>query len=149
MRGPGFSPFKPTQHHVRVYVPKDREGPAEWRRMVYMTKVRMEHDAVFGVFDDPDGGLVCPKRSRSTTTLQAFNLLNSEFMVRQSDLFARRLLREAGERTVDQVRLAFRLALGREPDAAEATAGAKLTAAHGLPALCAALFNGNEFLFIP
>src|SRR3954469_22056659 len=71
MGGPGFSPFKPTQHHVRVYVPKDREGPEDWRRMVYMTKVRMEHDAVFGVFDDPDAGLVCPKRSRSTTPIQA------------------------------------------------------------------------------
>jgi hypothetical protein len=149
MGGPGFSSFKPTQHHVRVYVPKDREGPAEWRRMVYMTKVRMEHDAVFGVFDDPDGGLVCPKRSRSTTTLQAFNLLNSEFMIQQSELFARRLRAEAGERPADQVRLAFRLALGREPDAAEAAAGEKLVASSGLSALCLALLNGNEFLFTP
>ncbi len=149
MGGPGFSPFKPTQHHVRVYIPKAREGPAEWQRMVYMTKVRMEHDAVFGAFDDPDAGLVCPKRSRSTTTLQAFNLLNSDFLTQQSDFFARRLKRDAGERPADQVRLAFLLALGREPDATEADAGQKVVRAHGLAALCLALFNSNEFLFIP
>src|SRR5262249_47320668 len=141
MGGPGFSPFKPTQHHVRVYVPKEREGPEDWRRMVYMTKVRMEHDAVFGAFDDPDAGLVCPKRSRSTTPIQAFNLLNSGFMVQQSDLFAARLKREAGDQLGGQVRLAFRMALGREPDAEETRAGEKLARAHGLTALCLALIN--------
>jgi hypothetical protein len=149
MGGPGFSPFKPTQHHVRVYEPKDRDGPADWRRTVYATKVRMEHDAVFGAFDDPDAGLVCPKRSRSTTPLQAFNLLHSDFMVRQSELFAGRLKREAGDNPAEQVRLAFRLTFGREPDATEAAAGEKLVSAHGLPALCLALFNANEFVFVP
>jgi hypothetical protein len=147
--GPGFSPFQPTQHHVRVYVPKEQDGPEDWRRTIYMTKVRMEHDAVFGAFDDPDAGLVCPKRSRSTTPLQAFNLLNSGFMMHQSDLFARRLKRDAGENSADQVRLAFQLAFGREPDSTEASAGEKLVKAHGLPALCLALFNSNEFVFIP
>jgi hypothetical protein len=147
--GPGWSPFKPTQHHVRSYVPKDREGPDEWRRAVYATKVRMEHDAVFGAFDDPDAGLVCPRRSRSTTPLQAFNLLNSDFTQQQSELFARRLKREAGESLAEQVRLAFRLAFGREPDAVESAAGQKLAEAHGLKALCLALFNANEFVFIP
>jgi hypothetical protein len=149
MGGPGFSPFKPTQHHVRVYVPKEREGPEDWRRMVYMTKVRMEHDAIFGAFDDPDAGLVCPKRSRSTTPIQAFNLLNSDFMMQQSELFAKRLKREAGEQFADQVSLGFRLVFGRAPDAAESVAGLKLVRAHGLPALCLALFNANEFVFIP
>jgi hypothetical protein len=149
MGGPGFSPFKPTQHHVRSYVPKEREGPEDWRRMVYMTKVRMEHDAVFGAFDDPDAGLVCPKRSRSTTPIQAFNLLNSDFMMQQSELFARRLKREAGEATADQVNLAFRLAFGRAPDLTESTAASKLVRTHGLPALCLALFNANELAFVP
>jgi hypothetical protein len=149
MGGPGFSPFKPTRHHVRVYEPKEREGPAEWRRMVYATKVRMEHDAVFGPFDDPDAGLVCPKRTRSTTPLQAFNLLNSDFVTRQAGLFALRLKREAGERPSDQVRLAFRLAFGREPEATEAAAGERLVRDHGLPALGLALFNANEFVFVP
>jgi hypothetical protein len=149
MGGPGFSPFKPTQHHVRSYVPKEREGPEDWRRMVYMTKVRMEHDAVFGAFDDPDAGLVCPKRSRSTTPIQAFNLLNSDFMVQQSELFAKRLKREAGENPADQVRQAFLLALGRVADQTEAAAGLKLVRGHGLSALCLALFNANEFVFVP
>jgi hypothetical protein len=149
MGGPGFSPFLPTQHHVRVYLPKEEFGPAEWRRMIYMTRVRMEQDAVFGPFDCPDGGLVCPKRGRSTTPLQALNLLNSAFVLQQADLFGERVRREAGDQPEPQVQLAFLLALGREPDAEEAKATEQLVRLHGAAALGRALFNANEFLFLP
>ncbi len=88
MFGPGFSAFEPNGNYVRVYKPKETWGPPEWRRMVYMTKVRREHDAVFGAFDAPDAGQVCPKRSRSTTPIQALNMLNSSFMVQQGNLLA-------------------------------------------------------------
>jgi len=39
--------------------------------MVYALKVRMVPDGVFGAFDCPDAGQVCPKRSRSTTPIEA------------------------------------------------------------------------------
>ena len=42
--------------------------------MVYGTVVRQRPDGVFGVFDCPDGGQIAPKRTRSTTPLQALNL---------------------------------------------------------------------------
>jgi hypothetical protein len=48
---------------------------------------------VFGVFDCPDGGQIAPKRTRSTTPLQALNLLNSGFMMRQARFLAERLER--------------------------------------------------------
>src|SRR5688500_9981794 len=48
MGGPGFSVFESNDNYVRVYNDKEKFGPAEWRRMIYMTKVRMQQDATFG-----------------------------------------------------------------------------------------------------
>ncbi len=148
MEGPGFSAFAPNSNYVRVYEPKKSFGPPEWRRMVYQQKVRMQQDGTFGTFDCPDGGQVCPKRARSTTALQSLNLLNSSFMVEQVGFFAERLEREAGADVSAQVRHAFRAVFSREPDQDEAAASVKLVEGHGLKALCRALFNANEFLFI-
>ena len=92
--GPGFSAFIVDMENVRHYFPKTTFGSEDWRRMIYMTKVRQEKDAVFGVFDCPDYSQVVPKRSRSTTPLQALNLLNSTFVMQQADLFVERLNRE-------------------------------------------------------
>lgn len=146
--GPGFSPFEPNDNYVRVYSPKKEFGPAEWRRMVYMTKVRMQQDATFGAFDCPDGGQITPKRMRSTTPLQALNLLNSEFMLQQSELFAAKLKREAGPHVKSQIRLAFELAFNRAPSAVEVGAAENLIAEQGLTVFCRAVFNANEFIFV-
>lgn len=149
MGGPGFRVFKPNDNYVRVYDPKEDFGPAEWRRMIYMTKIRMERDAVFGAFDCPDAGQIAPKRARSTTAIQALNLLNSGFMLEQAGLFAQRLERDAGEDPERQVRRAFELTFGRTPASDERAAAIQLVKTHGLPALARALMNANEFLFIP
>ncbi len=145
--GPGFSPFEPNDNYVRVYNPKKEFGPAEWRRMVYMTKVRMQQDSTFGAFDCPDGGQIAPKRMRSTTPLQALNLLNSEFIVQQAGFFAERLERESGKKIEAQVRRAFELSYGRRPENQEMRAAQALIEKHGLPMFCRALFNSNEFIF--
>ncbi len=91
MHGPGFSAFEVELENVRHYFPKKSYGKEDWRRMIYMTKVRLEKESVFGIFDCPDAATSVPKRSRSTTPLQAFNLLNSTFVLQQSELFAARL----------------------------------------------------------
>ncbi|HEY1080973.1 MAG TPA: PSD1 and planctomycete cytochrome C domain-containing protein, partial [Prosthecobacter sp.] len=44
MGGPGYSVFEPNSNYVRVYDPKTSYGPEEWRRMIYMTKVRVAQD---------------------------------------------------------------------------------------------------------
>ncbi len=149
MHGPGYSAFLPNDNYVRVYEPKETWGPPEWRRMVYMLKVRMDNDAVFGAFDCPDAGQPAPRRTESTTPLQALNLLHSSFVLQQADLFAQRVKREASPEVSSQVNLAFVLALGREPTAEEAAAGVALVEQHGLVELCRVLFNANEFLFVP
>jgi hypothetical protein len=149
MEGAGFSLFEPNTNYVRVYEPKEEFGPAEFRRMIYTTKIRMEQDGVFGTFDCPDAGQATPKRTRSTTAIQALNLFNSTFIAQQSELLAARLASEVGLESDAQARRAFRIVYGRQPDETEISAARELIAAHGLPALCRALFNSNEFLFIP
>jgi hypothetical protein len=146
--GPGFSPFEPNANYVRVYTPKQKFAAADFRRMIYMTKVRMQVDPTFGAFDCPDGGQVAPKRSRSTTPLQALNLLNSQLLLSQVEAFAARLVREVGDDPAAQVRLGFAIAFQREPDAEELEACWAAIRAEGLAVFCRALLNSNEFVFL-
>ncbi len=148
MGGPGFGFFEPNDNYVRVYAPKKEFGPADWRRMVYGTVVRQRPDGVFGAFDCPDGGQIAPKRTRSTTPLQALNLLNSSFMMQQARFLAQRLEKESGQNIPAQVRRAFALVFQREPDREEVAAASKLIRAEGLPVFCRALFNANEFVYL-
>jgi mono/diheme cytochrome c family protein len=148
MGGPGFSPFEPSTNYVRVYTPKAAFGPPEFRRMVYMHKTRMQADDTFGAFDCPDAGQVAPRRTASTTPLQALNLLNAPFLLQQAGFLADRVEKESGTDTPARVTRAFRLAFQRDPSAAELAAAVPLVDRHGLAALCRALLNANEFLYV-
>jgi mono/diheme cytochrome c family protein len=147
--GPSFHLHDVDRENVYHYHPKEKFGPAESRRMVYAFKVRMEQDGVFGAFDCPDGSLVMPKRSVSTTPLQALNLFNSRFILDQSEAFAARLRKEAGNDATAQVRRAWQLAFNRPPTRRESADAAKFAQEQGLPALCRAVLNANELIFIP
>lgn len=148
MYGPGFSFFKPNTNYVRVYDHKQTFGPEDWRRMIYGTQVRMERDLTFGGFDCPDAGQPSPKRPRSTTALQALNLFNSPFVLQQAEIFADRLRKDAGDDGPAQVRRAYALLYGREPDAVELRACLDYIHEYDLAALCRVLLNTNEFLFV-
>jgi hypothetical protein len=146
--GPGFDLFVANANYVKVYETKTEFTADDFRRMIYQSKPRSELDTFFGAFDCPDAGQIQPKRTSSTTPLQALNLLNGAFLIDQADRFAARVAREAGEEPAERVRLAFLLAFGREATAAEIAAATQLVADHGLPALCRALYNANEFLSV-
>jgi hypothetical protein len=148
MGGPGFSGFEVQMENVRHYFPKKSYGTADWRRMIYMTKVRQESESVFGAFDCPDASQVTPRRGRSTTPLQALNLLNSIFVNQQAELFANRLRREAGESPSAQVRLAFRLCYSRDSTEDELTDAIRFIETYKLKQFARALLNSSELLFI-
>ena len=147
--GPGFNGFEVQMENVRHFFPKKSYGFSDWRRMIYMTKVRQEQESVFGVFDCPDASQSVPKRSRSTTPLQALNLLNSSFLMQQADLFSDRLKKDAGTNTVDQVNRAFSLCFNRFPSPAEVRDASLFIESEGLSQFARALLNTNEFVFIP
>ncbi|MDY3555391.1 DUF1553 domain-containing protein [Gemmata sp. JC717] len=148
MGGPGFDLFEPNGNYVKVYAPKKQFGPAEFRRMIYQHKPRMQLDDTFGVFDCPDAGQIAPKRNVSTTPLQALNLLNSGFVLQQADFFADRVRKDAGADVGAQVNRVFALAFQRPPSAKESSAAVTLVREHGLAALCRAVLNANEFVFV-
>jgi hypothetical protein len=148
MGGPGYSPWEKNDNYVVVFTPKQRLAPGDFRRMVYQFKPRSQPDPTFGVFDCPDGALTRPRRTVSTTALQALNLFNSNFTVEQAGCFAQRLRREVGEDPNRQADRGFRLALGRRPSAQEEAGARELIRTHGVAEFCRALLNANEFVYV-
>jgi len=148
MGGPGFDLFEPNTNYVKVYATKTVFTAEDFRRMVYQSKPRSELDEFFGPFDCPDAGQVQPKRTSSTTPLQALNLLHGAFLLEQAERCAQRIEQEAGADSAAQLRRGVLLAFGREATAHEIAAGSRLIAEHGLPSLCRALYNANEFIML-
>ncbi|MDB5351721.1 MAG: hypothetical protein JWN86_2968 [Planctomycetota bacterium] len=148
MGGPGYSLWEENGNYVYVYIPRVDLGPDANRRMIYQFKPRSQPDPTFGAFDCPDAALVAPRRTSSTTALQALNLLNSRFVLAQSAAMADRLKYEAGDEAAAQVRRGFLLILGREPSEGETTAAVALVREHGAAAMARALYNANEFVYV-
>ena len=97
----------------------------------------------------PTGRIVAPRRNVSTTALQALNLLNSRFVIEQATYLAGRLKAEAGPDPARQAERGFRLAFGRAPSSSESNAAVALIGSHGSVAFCRALYNANEFVYVP
>ena len=148
MGGPGFSAFEVDMENVRHYFPKKTYGSADWRRMVYMTKVRQERDSVFGVFDCPDNSQVTPRRSRSTTPLQALNLLNSSFVMQQAQFLTERLNHET-KTPESKISRAYELCFGRPASKEEIATALNFVNETNWTQFARAMLNANEFVFIP
>ena len=148
MGGRGFDLFD-QRGGLSGFQPVESFGPEGLRRMIYAHKGRREREAVFGALDCPDAGQSTARRRESTTPIQALNLFNSRFTLERSEAFAKRVQNEMPERTREQIRLAFRLALQRDPSEVEIDEIEPLVAEQGLVPLCRALFNSTEFLFLP
>jgi hypothetical protein len=146
--GAGFDLFQ-SRGGLNGFPPIESFTAPGLRRMVYAHKIRMERDAVFGAFDCPDAGQSTARRRQSTTPIQALNLFNSQFTFDESLAFAQRIQLEAGNDVGAQISCAFRIAFCREPTEIELSAIRPLVVEHGLESLCRAIFNSNEFLFIP
>jgi hypothetical protein len=75
-------------------------------------------------------------------------MLNNAFVLRMAQRFAERLQRDTGDDVKEQVRRAFLLAYGRQPEDEEAGRACQVVRKHGLAVLGRALFNSNEFLYL-
>ncbi|TWU56685.1 Planctomycete cytochrome C [Rubripirellula tenax] len=127
----------------------DNHGPKTWRRMLYQERMRRVDDRIFTAFDFPDCGQVRAKRPVSTTPLQALNLMNSDFVVEQSVLLAKRARNEAGDSLPKQVARCFELLLDRQPGDDEIETAIEFSESQSLELLCRTLINTNEFAFLP
>lgn len=148
MGGPGFDLFN-LRGGLTGFKPVESYRGEGLRRMIYAHKVRREREAVFGAFDCPDAGQSTARRRESTTPIQALNLFNSPFTLEQSEAFAKRVQQEVGSDNARQIERAYWLALSRTPHRDEMEEARQVVERHGLSTLCRALYNCNEWLFIP
>ena len=149
MGGPGVITYHPKVRQFDEWRPLEDPGPAAWRRMIYLAKMRGTDDGMFKVFDLPDCGQVRDKRGESTTPLQALNLMNGPFTLRMAEKLATRLRREAGDEPSAQIDRLFAILFSRRPLAAERHACIDTLRSEGLETVCIAAFNSNEFLVRP
>jgi hypothetical protein len=142
MGGPGFRLYKCTQNNVSTYFPLDTHGQDTYRRAVYHQNARASVVDVLNDFDLPDIAFAAPKRANTTTPLQALTLFNHSFTLDMAKALVEAV------KDGDGVSEAYRRAFQREPAASEYAAASRLVVAHGMEALCRALLNANEMLYL-
>jgi hypothetical protein len=124
------------------------DGPDVWRRSVYVYRKRGLAFPMFQVFDLPEQNVTSAARYVSTVPTQALTLLNDAFVVRQAQLFADRVKKEAGDDPARQIDLAYRIALTRPPSPAELAVALDVVRQQSLVDLTHVLLNVNEFVYI-
>jgi hypothetical protein len=145
--------------------PVTKDDSQHTRRSLYLLQRRTFVYPLFAAFDPPEVMTSCPRRASTVVPTQALALLNSPLVREQSAAFARRLLKECGDRPERAVERAWQLAFGRPVTPAESERALaflrKRTAARApegpgapearhaaLAELCLALFNANEFVYV-
>ena len=133
---------------IVVNVEADPAGPGQGRRTLYRAWVRGGRSTLLDAFDCPDPSTTAPRRTSTTTPLQALALLNNALVLHLSDALETRLAREAGPDTGARVDLAYRLAFGRPPGLDERARAVRLVEGFGAATLARGLFNSNEFIHV-
>jgi hypothetical protein len=148
MGGPGFRLYRYLRDNVATYVPLDRHGPETYRRAVYHQNARAARTDLMTDYDQPDCAFSTPRRSETTTPLQALTALNHSFTLEMARAMADRLEREAGNDPGAQVQRAFELCLIRRPNEEESRDCSELIERHGLAAFCRVLLNTSEMIYV-
>jgi len=133
-----------------------KEEPATWRRSIYSYWKRGMKFPMFDVHDQPDQNVTTERRNVSTVPTQALTLLNNEFVLLQSRYLAERVAAEAGPDAAAQVKLLYRITLGRQPTEKELTGDLQFLnkerelsqGSAPLTHLAHVMLNSNEFVYI-
>jgi hypothetical protein len=123
------------------------DGPEVWRRSVYIYQKRALVFPMLQTFDMPDQSQAFGARYVSTVPTQALTLMNDDFVIRQAQLFADRLKKEAGDDVGKQIDLAYRLALTRSPTPAELSIATDMIGSGSLVDFANVVLNLSEFLY--
>ncbi len=118
MGGPGVKPPVPAALVATTSknaYPRDAvDGPAVWRRSLYLFVKRSVALPFMEIFDRPTPSASCGQRNPTVVPTQALLVMNDPFVRRQAGIFAKRV-RDSAPDAKGRVTLAFRLALGRSP----------------------------------
>lgn len=128
--GASVSPYQPAGiweelgyradfRNFSAQIYEQSKGKDLYRRTMYTFWKRTAPPPSLMTLDAPDRETCTVRRSRTNTPLQALVLLNDPTYVEASRKLAERVLREGGSKAEDRLTLAFRLAVVRQPRAAE------------------------------
>jgi hypothetical protein len=145
--GPPYQDFKTFNFNSQFFEMIDPETPDAHRRTIYRTWIRSGRSSLLDALDCPDPSTTAPRRAVTTTPVQSLALLNNSFMLRMADALAARLEREVPGDRRGQIDRLFWLAYSRGLSEPESGQLIEFTSQHGLPALCRAVLNSNEFVF--
>ncbi|HEY6343952.1 MAG TPA: PSD1 and planctomycete cytochrome C domain-containing protein [Bryobacteraceae bacterium] len=123
------------------------DSPDVWRRSIYIYAKRTLPNPMLQVFDLPDMSQSFGARYVSTVPTQALQLMNDDFVLRQAQLFADRLKKEAGNDVAKQVDLAYRIALTRPPTERERSLATDMIQSGSLVDFTNVMLNLSEFLY--
>jgi hypothetical protein len=124
------------------------------RRSIYQRMMRNSPNTLLATFDAPDGSVSVAKRNTTTTSLQSLFLINSPWMIRKSEAYARKLIAQH-DSPRDRIQAMFRQTLLREPSESEYLWIEDLVDAQSnsdslgvWTDACQSLWNTSEFLYI-
>ncbi len=147
MGGPSFRPFKVETYGSNFYRQFDDASPEFNRRSIYRMSVQSARNAMLEALDCPDPSTKTPRRTSTTTPIQALELMNEPFVLRQAEKLGDRLKAQYPH-AVQQIQAAFCLAFGRQPEESELQTCKQFLSKHTLASFCWSLLNSSEFLYI-
>ncbi len=119
--GPSVKPYQPANVWEQVSYPTSDtvmyiqdHGDALHRRSMYTYWKRMASPPNMDAFDAPMRDVVCTRRQRTDTPLQALVTMNDVQWVEAARALAQRVIVEAGPRTQDRLNLMSEILLSRE-----------------------------------
>jgi hypothetical protein len=122
--GPSVKPYQPAGYYAAIQFP-NRDYAADtdarqWRRGLYTHWQRTFLHPMLANFDAPARDECAAARSGSNTPQQALTLLNDPAFVEASRMLAQRILQDASAQDdASRIRLAYQLAVNREPQEKE------------------------------
>lgn len=162
MYGPGIYPLisqEVLQGQSRPGEGWGKSSPEERaRRSIYIFVKRSLVTPLLFNFDFADTDSSCAVRFVTTQPAQALGMINGDFVNRQAEHFANRIIEKSGTVHSQFVKQAIRLAYGRRPQVDEVVKGVqlidKLVKKHSLEEkqalnyFCLTILNRNEFVYL-
>jgi mono/diheme cytochrome c family protein len=141
--GPSIKPPQPKGVAELTYANNnkwiDAEGPARYRRGLYIHFQRTAPYPQLMNFDAPEATVACSRRRSSNTPLQSLNLMNDPVFLEA----AQALAHQASSKP-DPIGAAFEWTLARKPSERERARLEKLRQQEDLVAVCRVLLNLDE-----
>jgi hypothetical protein len=120
--GPSVKPYQPANVWEQVSYPtsdtliyQQQHGESLYRRSMYTYWKRMASPPNMDAFDAPVRDVVCTRRQRTDTPLQALVTMNDEQWVEAARALAERVIHDGGSQPTQRIRLMSEILLAHDP----------------------------------